>query len=590
MSLHSAEIWTERLRDSAREAGVEIVAGRSGKPTLRVEGVLFHSQYNPEQEAARLIEAAALEPGVPVVVFGLGLGYAVRALLDAGHQVLVIEPSEAVAAVGLAEGVAREGFRLAVGAPESSPELDVFLSRKPRFLAHPPTARMHPESAARAEAMVAAAALRGMRLNVAIVGPMYGGSAPITSYLADGFRRLGHNTLLVDNTAGWPIYEQITGSVKNTHASGQLGQLATNLLSEWTYARVVEFDPEICIVMAQAPVADNFPQRLAANGTICAYWYVENWRHMRYWDKVAPAYDGFFHIQPGEFEDKLDACGCAHHAFVQTGCDPEVHRPVTLTPEEHETFDCDISFAGAGYYNRLQVFKGLTDFRFKLWGVDWRERELAPLVQGGEHRFDTEEFMRIVAGTKINLNLHSSNAHEGVDPRCDAINPRVFEIAAAGGFQVCDPCIGLERHFDLAHELPIYRSLKELRALIEHYLAHPDERAEIATCARERALREHTYERRAEEMLTHLLAWHAPRLQKRGVRVQRSVGETLPLLPANSDLRAYLETLPESLLFTHDAINALLRPPMAGLSRPEQLFNYMREVRNFAETLLQSQR
>ena len=63
---------------------------------------------------------------------------------------------------------------------------------------------------------------------------------------------------------------------------------------------------------------------------VTAFWFVENWRHMRYWDQIAPAYDAFFHIQPGEFEAKLDAIGCAHHAFVQTGCDPALHRPVTL--------------------------------------------------------------------------------------------------------------------------------------------------------------------------------------------------------------------------------------------------------------------
>jgi spore maturation protein CgeB len=586
MTTRIAEDWQERLRDLPRSDSVELVAGRGGKSTLRVRGLLLHSQYNPEQEAQRLIGAADLAPGAPVAVFGLGLGYHVRALLDAGHDVLVIEPCADTAALALHEGTARAGYLLCMGALDNAAEARAFLQRKPAFLAHPATARLHPEAATAAENAIAAAALHGQRLNIAIVGPMYGGSAPITGYLVNGFRKLGHNAIHIDNTGGWELYQRITGSIKDKHASGQLGQLFTNVLNEWTYARTAEFDPEICIVMAQAPVNNSFPARLAKNGTITAFWYVENWRHMRYWDSVAPAYDAFFHIQPGEFEEKLDAIGCKHHAFVQTGCDPDVHRPVTLSQEEQDEFGCDISFAGAGYYNRLQLFRGLTDYRFKIWGVDWHDRELARRVQGGEQRFENETFMKIAAGTKINLNLHSSNAHEGVDPRCDAINPRVFEIAAAGAFQLCDPCIGLERCFDFAAELPVYRDLKELRARIDHFLAHPDERKAFAARARERALRDHTYEHRAQEMLDHLLAWHAPRIQKRGVRVQRTVAETIARLPGDSELRGYLETLPGELLFNQEAMNAVLRPPMAGLTRPEQLFCYMREVRNFTEALL----
>lgn len=587
MSTLPAELWAERLRGRARGGRVELVTGRGGEVTARVGGLLLHSQYNPRQEALRLIEAAQLPPGAPVVVFGIGMGHHVRALLDAGHRVLAVEPDEEVAALALAEGAARAGFDLCVGGLSSD---DAFLEPAPVFFAHPMSARLHPEAAARCENTVASAPLRGMRLNIAVVGPMYGGSAPMTEYLVNGFRALGHVTALIDNTAGWDFYQRVTKGVKDPVAAAQLGQLMTNTLSEWTYARVAEFNPEICIVMAQAPVGPAFPARLAKLGTVSAFWFVENWRHMRYWDSVAPAYDGFFHIQPGEFEEKLRAAGCRHHAFVQTGCDPDLHRPVVLSDEDRERYACDISFAGAGYYNRLQLFKGLTDYRFKIWGVDWHERELARLVQSNEQRFDNEQFMKICAASKINLNLHSSNAHDGVDPHCDAINPRVFEIAAAGGFQLCDPCIGLDQHFDLEHEVPAYRDLKELRGKIDHYLAHPEERAEIAARARARALAEHTYARRAQAMLDHLFAWHGKRIAARGVRVVRTVGETVERLPAGHELRDYLAGLPAELLFTQEGINAVLRPPMAGLSRPEQIFNYMKEVRQFTETLLAQKR
>jgi spore maturation protein CgeB len=580
-----ADAWVHP--GGAPDAECETLPTRSGKPTLRVNGMLLHSKYEPEQEAARLVDSAVLEPGKPVVVIGLGMGYHVAELIKRGFEVFVFEPLQSVAQVALAEGAARAGFLLHVGEPERT-DLPA-LSPNPQFLIHPPTDRLAPGYAQQVQCLLAASTLVGERLNIVIVGPMYGGSLPIAGYLERAFKSLGHNTLLVQNEIGWPLYQEVTRSIESQRASGQLGSMLTHFLSEWTFARVAEFDPEVCIVLAQAPVGDSFPERLRQKGIVTGFWYVENWRHMPYWKDIAAQYDAFFHIQPGEFEQKLDEAGCKHHAFVQTGCDPELHSPVKLTPKEQEEFGCDISFAGAGYYNRLQVFKGLTDFKFKIWGVDWPERDLVPLVQGGERRFDSETFMKIAAGTKVNLNLHSSARHDGIDPDCDAINPRVFELAAAGAFQVCDPCLGLDTHFT-EDELPTYRTLAELREKITHYLAHPEERTAVAERARTRALAEHTYAHRAQAMLDFILSRHADRIVKKGVRVQRTVAEVAEQLEAESPLKTWLQTLPPDTLFTQDALNAQVQPDYFERGYPEHLLQYMREVRSFAEGLLKEAR
>jgi len=338
--------------------------------------------------------------------------------------------------------------------------------------------------------------------------------------------------------------------------------------------------------MAQAPVGPKFPLRLAKEGIVTAFWYVENWRHLPYWQDIAAYYDYFFHIQPGEFEEKLAEVGCPAHAYVQTGCDPAVHRPVELTGDEEREFACDISFAGAGYYNRVQMFSGLTDYKFKIWGVNWPGRELQPLLCRPGERFTAERFAKIVAGSKISLNLHSSATHEGVDSKCDAINPRVFEIAACGGFQLCDPCVGLDQLFDFESELPVYRDLTELRAKIDYFLAHPDERAQTAARARERALRDHTYQNRAQQMLDLIIERYGARILRKGVRVQRTVAEMAERIGRDTPTGQYLASLPPDLLFTHENVNAQLTKPHADLTYPEKVFVYLREVRDFAETLL----
>lgn len=584
-----ARDWCDELRDVVVPPSLELIEGRAGSLTLRSGSVFLHSRYQPQEEAQRLIDAAELDPTRPVLVLGTGLGYHVLELLRRGMTVAAVEPDAAVARLAVEGPLKHCDVPLAVGIPEALTADDAFLSfaaRVPQMLVHPPTAKLHPEWVEAMSTRAAVLALRRQRLSIAVVGPIYGGSLPIAQFLHRAFRRLGHRALFVDNSLAWDLFNTAGATVKTKHAAAQLTGMLVNFLGEWSYARVAEFAPDICIAIAQAPLNKQFPARLRKEGIATAFWYVENWRHLPYWREIAPHYDWFFHIQPGEFEAQLEDAGCPNHAFVQTGCDPEIHRPVELTPEERLEYGCDLSFAGAGYYNRAQFFKGLTDYNFKIWGVEWDGRELQPLLRRPEERFSPEQFAKIVAGSKINLNLHSSTTVAGVDAGCDAINPRVFEIAAAGGFQLCDPCKGLEDHFDFGHELPVYRDLAELRRKIDYYLEHEDERRKTAERARQRALKEHTYEHRAQRMLDLMLETGGVAMLRRGIRVQRSVGEVAERLEHDSALRTFLSTLPSDLPFTQETINERLTPGRAGMSEPESIFMYLREVRKTVESLL----
>jgi spore maturation protein CgeB len=578
----------EMLPRGGREA--VRVTGRGGEPTLQVGGVYLHSRYNPRDEARRFVDCAEVDLNRPVLVVGLGLGYHVLELAARGAEVAVVEPNPAVARHALEGAFGECDIPLAVGTVDSMlAEAGGLGRRLPQLLTHPATATVEPEFTAAFSEGFAYASLCGQRLSVAVVGPMYGGSLPIAGYLERAFRKLGHRTLLVDNDAGWQLYQRTSGSVAGARPKQQLTGMLSNFLSEWSYARVAEFGADVCIVLAQAPVNNAFPARLAHEGIATAFWFVENGRHMGYWREIAPLYDYFFHIQPGAFEAKLREAGCGRQAVVPTGCDPEVHRPVVLSDEERAAFACDLSFAGAPYRNRVQLFQGLTDYNFNIWGTEWPTRELQRLVQRPGERFTAELFTKIVAGSKINLNLHSSALHEGIDPECDAINPRVFEIAACGGFQLCDPAIGLGAFFEFERELPVYRGLSELRARIDYYLQRPDERAQIAAAARARALREHTYAHRAQQMLGLLLEACGQRLLRKGIRIQRTAAE-LASHVADEQLRGFFGSLPPELLVTQDAINAHLESPRNGMSYPEKVFVYLREVRRFAETLLAARR
>ncbi len=60
---------------------VEIFTARSGRPSLRVDGVAFHSPFDPQREASQFAERSFPEaPPSLVILLGEGLGYATRAI------------------------------------------------------------------------------------------------------------------------------------------------------------------------------------------------------------------------------------------------------------------------------------------------------------------------------------------------------------------------------------------------------------------------------------------------------------------------------------------------------------------------------
>ncbi|MBT5794607.1 MAG: glycosyltransferase family 1 protein, partial [Deltaproteobacteria bacterium] len=115
---------------------------------------------------------------------------------------------------------------------------------------------------------------------------------------------------------------------------------------------------------------------------------------------------------------------------------------------------------------------------------------------------------------KINLNLHSSLYHYGINPDGDFVNPRTFEIASCKGFQLLDNRSDLLNLFNVDEELVVFNSLDELKDQIIFYTANPDKRNEIANRSYHRVLAEHTIEHRMQELLIHVFINRVDSLQK----------------------------------------------------------------------------
>jgi spore maturation protein CgeB len=86
----------------------------------------------------------------------------------------------------------------------------------------------------------------------------------------------------------------------------------------------------------------------------------------------------------------------------------------------------------------------------------------------------------------------------------EAVNQRVFDVPACGGFILTDHQHALEELFDVGSEVITYKERGEIRDLAAFYLKNPSARREVARRGRERVLKEHTYAARLKTIIASM--------------------------------------------------------------------------------------
>ena len=488
----------DRLEGLERSVEVEGTTTREGLLVHRYRGKLLHSQWDPYREAKLCASRfAAIRPWV----FGFGDAYHIEALLEEGQreELEVFEPDGRLLRAVLEDRDLTHLLNrvtLTVGETPAG-VVDRVPPDRSSWYIHPPSSQIHRRFL---ESLHSLSSYRGHEdhpLRILVVGPVYGGSYPIACYVREALGRLGHRVSFVDLTGFYPGYRELD----SWDPAGDLLRSLERLLSELIEKRTRTFRPDAVVFLAQAPVCGESLQRMRGEGVRVAYWFVEDYRRMPYWRRIAPATDAFFVIQR-ESQDAIRAAGARCVRYLPLACLPGVHEPLSLSPGEIERYGSATSFVGAGYLNRRNFLARLTTFDLKVWGNEWEGAPvvLEGLIQEQGRRVDTEETVKIFNASRINLNLHSSPCHEAVDPHGDFVNPRTFEIAGCRAFQLVDRRSLLGELFN-EEEIVVFDDLKDAREKILHYLDHEEERLEYAHRGRERVLKEHTYDLRMKELL-----------------------------------------------------------------------------------------
>ena len=126
---------------------------------------------------------------------------------------------------------------------------------------------------------------------------------------------------------------------------------------------------------------------------------------------------------------------------------------------------------------------------------DLHWRHVASNADGPVGYFD--DLAPFYRDTLINLNSTSLQMKS-------AVNQRVFDCPAAGGFLITDAQQDLEEHFDPATELVTYSSLDELEDRVAYYLRNPQSRIPIVRQAQRRIAAHHTHAHRLQSLESYL--------------------------------------------------------------------------------------
>jgi len=573
-----------RVEKSCSAENVEVLFAKDGSPVPKAGGANLHSIYRPWDEAEKSLTGFDADTGKSLLVCGLGFGYHLHALLgNTSGKIEVIEPS-------------MEMFHAFM----NHVDIDPFLPRV-RFLVdlapakvltllgnpsawnvfeHKPSVRVNASYFNLLKQCISSKEfLAKSPLRILTVNPIYGGSLPTAHYCSEALESMGHVVASVrceDFSDGFHALKGMTSDKENQRV---LDELFINMLGQAVLAKSAEFDPDLVLVMAQAPVNPDTIRSLKKLNIPLAFWFVEDFRTLPYWKEVAPLYDHFFSIQRGEFFEELEKAGAQDYYYLPQACHPNVHKPLSETDSDCSQYKADLSFMGAAYFNRRQSFPQLMDYDFKIWGTEWNlNSDIGKCVQNENRRLNSEEIVKIYNSGKINLNLHSSTCHSELNPEGDFVNPRTFEIAACGGFQLVDHRSELAEMFNTGEEIETFHSISELREKIDYYLEHDEERNAMIERARRRVLSEHTIEHRMSEMLIHIVSKRLDQIKSRVEKRKDPVEVAICQAGKESELGNYLEQFRGEPDFSLKTVMNGIEQGEGDLSKNEILFLMLDQV------------
>ena len=161
-----------------------------------------------------------------------------------------------------------------------------------------------------------------------------------------------------------------------------------------------------------------------------------------------------------------------------------------------------MAFVASYFPPREELFLHLNDetLDISIWGPNWEKAPLQKFFKMYPNslkgaNLPNSEAASLYRSAKICLNLNHNQS------KFDGINQRMLEIAACGGFQLCDFRDGFSEIFEDKKEIVYFKDSTEIPDLVDFYLKNEALRKSIIQKGMEKILRDHSFDSRAKKVL-----------------------------------------------------------------------------------------
>ncbi len=324
-----------------------------------------------------------------------------------------------------------------------------------------------------------------------IIRALHARGYAVTFYEPDAFERQAHRDIPDPDWARVVVYPPTESGAERAVREGRAADIVikasgVGVLDDWLEAAVLAERRHQSLVLFWDVDAAATLDRLADNPADAFHALVPEFDLVLTYGGGPPVIAAY------------EAAGAKRCVPIYNAVDPEVHRPVAPDPR----FSGDLAFLGnrlPDRESRVDEFffraAGLRpDLTFVLGGNGWQTRPMPGNVRYAGHVY-TRDHNAFNCSAQAVLNINrSSMARVGYSPAT-----RVFEAAGSGACIVSDAWEGLEEFFEPGREVLVARNGAEVAAVLDTLT--PESAAAIGGAARLRALRDHTYADRVEQLV-----------------------------------------------------------------------------------------
>lgn len=340
-------------------------------------------------------------------------------------------------------------------------------------------------------------------MRIIIIGSTQIGSSDAALLMMKGFERQGCRTRFISLAEDEPL----TG--KLGHSLG-CEKFRHNRLSRYLLKTIVRFKPDVVYLHGSNTCLHprdivRIKDRL---GCSIVLWEL-NQRQLRQGGKQMEAmslYDHVFALDSYMLPIfKILGAKNVHH--LPACADGEEHFPIQLSPGLEKRYRAEISFIGTASPGRVELLSYVRHRDLKIYGKSWPVSGFSCAENISSEPVYGLKKTIIYSASRISFHLERFHMVSGV-------NFRVFEVAACAGVVFAKKTDDLLASFKPGKEVVLFENGPDLRDKADYYLSHPEILRDIGRAARQRVLREHTYEHRVKRVLEEIAGEPAVRKAK----------------------------------------------------------------------------